>query len=106
MTASASRWIPATRCEGIARTRASASAGLKKLAANGGRPEVYHDTITVAFLALVAERRALSGQTNWAGFIAAHQDLLDKNCLERWYDRARLRSEIARKSFILPIPHR
>ena len=31
--------------------------GLRRLAAKAGRPEVYHETITAAFLALIAERR-------------------------------------------------
>ena len=31
--------------------------GLRCLAAKAGRPEVYHETITAAFLALIAERR-------------------------------------------------
>jgi hypothetical protein len=78
------------------------SSGLRKLAAKSGRPDLYHDTITVAFLALVGERRATSPETDWPRFIAANRDLLDKNCLGRWYDRARLSSVLARKNFILP----
>jgi hypothetical protein len=78
------------------------SSGLRKLAAKSGRPDLYHDTITVAFLALVGERRAISPETDWPRFIAANRDLLDKNCLGRWYDRARLSSDLARKNFILP----
>ena len=34
------------------------SRGLRLLAAKAGRPEIYHETITVAFLALIGERRA------------------------------------------------
>jgi len=34
------------------------SRGLKLLTAKAGRPEVYHETVTVAFLALINERRA------------------------------------------------
>jgi len=33
------------------------SNGLRQLAIKGGRPEVYHETITAAFLALIGERR-------------------------------------------------
>jgi hypothetical protein len=78
------------------------SSGLRKLAAKSGRSDLYHDTITVAFLALVGERRATSPEAEWPGFIAANRDLLDKNCLGRWYDSARLSSDLARKNFILP----
>src|SRR6188472_2310372 len=44
------------------------SRGLKLLAAKAGRPEVYHETITVAFLALIAERRAAARHAGWHEF--------------------------------------
>jgi len=59
------------------------SASLKKLAAKSGRPELYHNTITIAFLSLVAERRAQSQARDWTAFIAENGDLLEKSCLER-----------------------
>jgi hypothetical protein len=80
------------------------SRGLKLLAAKGGRPEVYHETITVAFLALTGERRARAGGADWCEFKANNSDLLDKRCLERWYDADCLRSDLARKTFCLPRP--
>jgi hypothetical protein len=82
------------------------SVGLKKLAAKSGRPELYHDTITIAFLSLVAERRAQSQARNWTAFIAENSDLLEKRCLERWYERRRLTSDLARQNFVLPVPSR
>jgi hypothetical protein len=81
------------------------SIALRKLAAKGGRPELYHDTMTVAFLAVIAERRAVAAYGSFASFIAANPDLLDKHCLERWYDNSRLQSDIARQNFILPDDH-
>jgi hypothetical protein len=80
------------------------SAGLKKLAAKTGRPELYHDTVTVGFLALIAERRARSGSGDWVGFMEENSDLLDKHCLRRWYGEERLSSKVARETFILPSP--
>ena len=80
------------------------SRGLKLLAAKGGRPEVYHETITVAFLALIGERRARANDTDWCEFKANNSDLLDKRCLERWYDVDCLRSDLARKTFCMPRP--
>ena len=76
--------------------------GLKLLTAKAGRPEVYHETITVAFLALINERRARARSANWAHFKANNGDLFDKRCLERWYDREELRSDLARTTFCLP----
>src|SRR5438105_14919431 len=65
------------------------SASLKKLAAKGGRPELYHDTITIAYLSLVAERRAQSQARDCTAFIPENGHLLEKSCLERWYERSR-----------------
>lgn len=78
------------------------SQGLRLLAAKAGRPEVYHETITVAFLAVIGERRAGTKCDSWREFKAKNRDLLDKRCLEKWYDADRLRSDLARKTFCLP----
>lgn len=82
------------------------SQGLRLLAAKGGRPEVYHETITVAFLAVIGERRARREHHSWEDFRSKNDDLLDKRCLERWYDAEDLRSEVARETFCLPGPRR
>jgi hypothetical protein len=78
------------------------SRGLKLLVAKAGKPEVYHETMTVAFLALIGERRLRSEAAGWSEFIAANPDLLDKGCLERWYTPDELQSEVARRTFLLP----
>ena len=80
------------------------SQGLRLLARKSGRPEVYNETITVAFLALISERSARTPMADWAEFKAANGDLLDKNCLERWYAPDQLKSDLARKTFCLPRP--
>jgi hypothetical protein len=78
------------------------SRGLKLLAAKAGRPEVYHETITVAFLALINERRARLGFQNWIQFKATNSDLFEKHCLKEWYDAEQLASDLARQVFCLP----
>jgi hypothetical protein len=78
------------------------SRGLKLLAAKAGRPEVYHETITVAFLALIGERRARDGGQGWRDFKANNADLFDKRCLEKWYSPEQLASDLARRTFCLP----
>ena len=77
--------------------------GLKLLAAKAGRPQFYHETITVAFLALINERRARKAASGWPEFKADNPDLLDKRCLENWYGREQLGSELARRTFCLPL---
>jgi hypothetical protein len=80
------------------------SRGLRLIAAKGGQPEVYHETITVAFLALIGERRAGGKHADWSEFRASNSDLFDKRCLERWYEAEQLSSDLARRSFCLPKP--
>ncbi|MCA1659161.1 MAG: hypothetical protein LC642_01260 [Verrucomicrobiaceae bacterium] len=78
------------------------SRGVKLLAAKAGRPEVYHETITVAFLAVIGERRARAKGENWAEFKANNGDLFDKRCLGKWYGAEQLGSDLARRTFCLP----
>lgn len=78
------------------------SRGLKLLAAKAGRPEIYHETITVAFLALLGERTAARRYAGWNEFRANNSDLLDKRCLEKWYGKEQLASDLARRTFCLP----
>ena len=80
------------------------SRGLRLLAAKAGRPEVDHETITVAFLALVGERRVRAEDAGWLKFKAQNDDLLDNRCLEQWYDAEQLGTDLARKTFCLPRP--
>ena len=79
------------------------SDGLRKTAARAGRPEAYHETITMAFLALVNERMSGSSYLNHDAFRAENEDLYDKAVLRNWYPEAVLASEFARRVFLLPI---
>ena len=78
------------------------SSGLRLLAAKAGRPGLYHETITVAFLALINERRVAGIAADWPDFEQHNRDLLDKRCLEKWYGAEQLQSDLARRTFCLP----
>lgn len=85
------------------------SEGLQRLAAKCGRPNLYHETITWAFLLLIRERlaRALehgSSLPSWDEFAADNRDLLrgKDHILKEYYRDETLKSELARKTFILP----
>lgn len=58
--------------------------------------------MTIAFLAVIAERLEADGQTEFAAFAAANPDLMTKSVLARWYSAERLASEAARRTFLLP----
>jgi hypothetical protein len=76
--------------------------GLRRVATKAGRPEVYNETITMGFLAVIGERQARQRCGDWAEFIARNEDLADKQILERWYGAEFLKSDVALKTFCLP----
>ena len=75
---------------------------LRAMAEKVGRPEAFHQTITIAFLSLIAERLEAGGAEDFAAFAQANPDLLDKALLARWYRPERLASAAARRTFLLP----
>ena len=76
------------------------SDGLKSIAARAGNPAAYHETITLAFLSLIAERMATGTCRDYDAFAAANDDLFDKSTLKRWYGVQRLQSAIARTTMM------
>ena len=81
------------------------SASLVGLAAAIGKPQLYHETITWAFMLLIRERLARAGsERTWTEFAAENRDLLDwnDNVLKKYYCGATLASDLARKTFLLP----
>jgi hypothetical protein len=75
---------------------------LRAMAEKVGRPEAFHQTITIAFLSLIAERMEIGGAADFAAFAQANPDLLEKSVLTRWYGADRLASAAARRTFLLP----
>ena len=85
------------------------SEGLERYAAALGKTNLYHETITWAFLLLIRERLARKRQHDgviptWDEFAAANSDLLTWNdhLLRKYYTDETLQSELARKTFVLP----
>jgi len=78
------------------------SRALKTMAARAGNAGAYHETITLAFLSLIAERLAVAACDDFEAFAAANADLLDKGALTRWYKPDRLATALARRTFVLP----
>ena len=65
---------------------------------------LYHETITWAFLLLIAERQAKCDAKVWDEFAQANPDLLawKPSILERYYSSETLQSELARNVFVFP----
>jgi hypothetical protein len=77
------------------------SRALRALTARAGKPEAFHQTMTIAFLSLIAERME-GGAGDFAAFARQHPELLEKSVLTRWYGPERLASAAARRIFVLP----
>ena len=80
------------------------SRALRLMTARVGKPEAFNQTTTIAFLSLIAERMERGGAPDFAAFVRAHPEMLDKTALSRWYRPDQLATEIARRTFVLPEP--
>ena len=81
------------------------SAALKRFALAQGKPGLYHETITWAYLFLIRERLARVGQTlSWEEFAEQNPDLLvwNEGVVQRAYRKETLASDLARRVFVLP----
>jgi hypothetical protein len=86
------------------------TADLRAFAAAKGVPGLYHATITVAYLTLVAERLRTATDAPWEAFAGANADLLrwKPSVVDDFYTAERLWSDDARAQFLLPdrVPER
>jgi hypothetical protein len=77
---------------------------LRAMGIKAGRPEAFNQTVTIAFLALIAERMESEQPGDFSAFEREHAEVFDKNALARWYPAERLATEAARRIFLLPQP--
>ena len=81
------------------------SESLKRFATANGKPNLYHETITWAYVFLIHERIERNGRDEkWAGFSSRNADLFDwkNNILKSYYRDETLGSDLARKMFVFP----
>jgi hypothetical protein len=92
------------RRHGMPAALAEFSAAIRRFADAKGATGLYHETITWAFLLLIAERQARVPAPTWAEFEAANPDLLvwKPSILERYYSKELLSSDLARRTFVMP----
>lgn len=76
--------------------------GIRGAAARAGAAEKFNATVTLAFMSLIAERRAAGSYAGAADFIARNPDLSAPGLLERWYSPALLGSGMARRIALMP----
>jgi hypothetical protein len=81
------------------------SENLRRFATANGKPNLYHETITWAYVFLIHERIALNGRDeSWPEFMTRNSDLFDwkNNILKSYYRKETLGSDLARKMFVFP----
>ena len=89
---------------GMPAALAEFSTAIKRFADAKGATGLYHETITWAFLLLIAEREARNPSDTWEAFAGANADLLSwkPSILERYYSSELLKSDLARRTFVMP----
>ena len=76
---------------------------LKRFAAHNGVPNLYHETITWAYLLALNERLERKGrQRSWAEFARDHGELFAPDFLHAYYAPATLASPLAKRVFVFP----
>ena len=81
------------------------STALKQFAASHGKTQLYNETITWAYFFLIRERVACSvTESDWEEFASRNPDLLiwKNGILNRYYQEATLKSDLARSVFVFP----
>jgi hypothetical protein len=80
------------------------SGALKRFAAARGKTQLYNETITCAYFFLIRERMARAEAADWEEFARRNPDLLiwKGGVLTHYYDGATLKSDLARRLFVLP----
>ena len=92
------------RAHGMPAALAEFSAAIKRFADAKGATGLYHETITWAFLLLIADRQARNPVETFAAFAAANPDLLTwkPSILSRYYSKELLASDLAKRAFLMP----
>jgi hypothetical protein len=77
---------------------------LKRFAAHNGVPNLYHETITWAYLLLIHERMERNPVDDFAEFEEMNADLFTwkPSILNRYYDQETLDSPLAKRTFLMP----
>jgi hypothetical protein len=76
---------------------------IRNFARHLGKADRYHETITVAYLALIQQHIAERGDGGcWEKFVRDNAELLQPGLLLQYYAAIQLTSELARRIFLLP----
>jgi hypothetical protein len=94
-------WVYLSETTSVDQASARMRDTLRRFAASVGKPEKYHETITVFWVRLLALAREKSGET-LEELVATNPQLLEKNFPLTYYSRERLFSDKARTMWLEP----
>jgi hypothetical protein len=94
-------WLFVTEC-GPGEAIEKAAAGIRNLAQHNGRPGLYHDTLTRAWVYVIAAGVAHSPSSTFTEFLDRSPQLLDKRLLLKHYSPDLLASPRARAGWVAP----
>jgi len=82
-------------------------AALQRFATKAGAPQLYHATITWAYLVAIHDRMSRGGEVGWDDFAANNEELFawKPSLLDSLYRSETLWSDHARRVFVLPDAH-
>ena len=78
---------------------------IRRFAAALGKADLYHETVTIAYLALIAERLIEEpAKLDFAAFLERYPELASREYFERYYPRGVLDAPETKATFVLPRP--
>lgn len=80
------------------------SKALRRFAAAHGKTQLYNETVTCSYFFIIRERMARHDGISWEDFARNNSDLLrwKDGVLSRYYCEETLKSELARRIFVMP----
>jgi len=95
-------WVYLTESSSVQQAAKKMRNTLRRFAAAAGKPEKYHETITLFWVRLLSRVRANGGAEPLEEIVHANPQLLEKNFPLTYYSSERLFSDEARTSWVEP----
>jgi hypothetical protein len=78
---------------------------IRRFATALGKADLYHETVTIAYLALIAERLIEEPPSlSFTDFLERYPELVSREYFERYYPKGSLDSPETKATFVLPRP--
>ncbi len=95
-------WVYLTESSSVQQAVNTMRATLRRFAAAAGKPEKYHETITLFWVHLLSRAHSGIGGERLEDIVNANPQLLEKNFPLAYYSAERLFSDEARTSWVEP----